>query len=286
MSFSYEVKEELSKINNLANKKLVKAELLGYLMSNNMNQIKNKYKFSTENSYNINRLNKLLSNTNVNFQIEIQGKVYTIKFSECENLPVKENIKNYGEEEKKAYVRGIFLGSGMINDPNKNYHLEIIFSNPDNIKLAIDILQEFGIETKILESKERFSLYTKDGEEISKILAFIGANKSVLKYEEIRVIREMKNNVNRIVNCETANLNKTINASMRQIEEINFLKEKGKYENLPEHLKEIAEVRLEHPELSIGELGNLLQKPIGKSGVSYRLQAISKYVEEIKSEEK
>ena len=181
MSFSYEVKEELSKINNLANKKLVKAELLGYLMSNNMNQIKNKYKFSTENSYNINRLNKLLSNTNVNFQIEIQGKVYTIKFSECENLPVKENIKDYGEEEKKAYVRGIFLGSGMINDPNKNYHLEIIFSNPDNIKLAIDILQEFGIETKILESKERFSLYTKDGEEISKILAFIGANKSVLK---------------------------------------------------------------------------------------------------------
>ena len=286
MSFSYEVKEELSKLNNLANKKQVKAELLGYLMSNNVSTEKKKLKFSTENSYNINRFNKLLSNTNIPFQIDIQGKVYTIRFVPSKLLPQKEEIVEYEEEEKKALIRGLFMGSGMINDPNKNYHLEILFQYPETISSILPILQEFGIQMKILDSKDRYSIYTKDGEEISKMLALIGANKSVLKYEEIRVIREMKNNVNRIVNCETANLNKTVNAAMKQIEDIKLLQEKGKYESLPEHLKEVAVIRLKHPELSLVEIGNKLTPPIGKSGVSYRLQAISKLAEEIKEEEK
>ncbi len=286
MSFSYEVKEELSKLNNLANKKQVKAELLGYLMSNNVSTEKKKLKFSTENSYNINRFNKLLSNTNIPFQIDIQGKVYTIRFVPSKLLPQKEEIVEYEEEEKKALIRGLFMGSGMINDPNKNYHLEILFQYPETISSILPILQEFGIQMKILDSKDRYSIYTKDGEEISKMLALIGANKSVLKYEEIRVIREMKNNVNRIVNCETANLNKTVNAAMKQIEDIKLLQEKGKFESLPEHLKEVAVIRLKHPELSLVEIGNKLTPPIGKSGVSYRLQAISKLAEEIKEEEK
>ena len=286
MSFSYEVKEELSKLNNLANKKQVKAELLGYLMSNNVSTEKKKLKFSTENSYNINRFNKLLSNTNIPFQIDIQGKVYTIRFVPSKLLPQKEEIVEYEEEEKKALIRGLFMGSGMINDPNKNYHLEILFQYPETISSILPILQEFGIQMKILDSKDRYSIYSKDGEEISKMLALIGANKSVLKYEEIRVIREMKNNVNRIVNCETANLNKTVNAAMKQIEDIKLLQEKGKFESLPEHLKEVAVIRLKHPELSLVEIGNKLTPPIGKSGVSYRLQAISKLAEEIKEEEK
>ena len=286
MSLSYEVKEELSKLNNLANKKQVKAELLGYLMSNNVSTEKKKLKFSTENSYNINRFNKLLSNTNIPFQIDIQGKVYTIRFVPSKLLPQKEEIVEYEEEEKKALIRGLFMGSGMINDPNKNYHLEILFQYPETISSILPILQEFGIQMKILDSKDRYSIYTKDGEEISKMLALIGANKSVLKYEEIRVIREMKNNVNRIVNCETANLNKTVNAAMKQIEDIKLLQEKGKFESLPEHLKEVAVIRLKHPELSLVEIGNKLTPPIGKSGVSYRLQAISKLAEEIKEEEK
>ena len=286
MSFSYEVKEELSKLNNLANKKQVKAELLGYLMSNNVSTEKKKLKFSTENSYNINRFNKLLSNTNIPFQIDTQGKVYTIRFVPSKLLPQKEEIVEYEEEEKKALIRGLFMGSGMINDPNKNYHLEILFQYPETISSILPILQEFGIQMKILDSKDRYSIYTKDGEEISKMLALIGANKSVLKYEEIRVIREMKNNVNRIVNCETANLNKTVNAAMKQIEDIKLLQEKERYESLPEHLKEVAAIRLKHPELSLVEIGNKLTPPIGKSGVSYRLQAISKLAEEIKEEEK
>ena len=177
MSFSYEVKEELSKLNNLANKKQVKAELLGYLMSNNVSTEKKKLKFSTENSYNINRFNKLLSNTNIPFQIDIQGKVYTIRFVPSKLLPQKEEIVEYEEEEKKALIRGLFMGSGMINDPNKNYHLEILFQYPETISSILPILQEFGIQMKILDSKDRYSIYTKDGEEISKMLALIGANK-------------------------------------------------------------------------------------------------------------
>ena len=124
------------------------------------------------------------------------------------------------------------------------------------------------------------TLYLKDGEIISNFLALIGASSSVLKFEEIRVLREMKNNVNRIVNCETANLNKTINASIEQIEAIRKLKENGKFNNLSDNLKEIANLRLENPDMSLSDLGKKLDKPLGKSGVNYRLKKIMEIADE------
>ena len=133
---------------------------------------------------------------------------------------------------------------------------------------------------KILKTTN--TIYIKEGEEISKFLALIGATKSVLSFEEIRVVRETRNNVNRLVNCETANLNKIVNASIKQVEAIKFLKKMKKFDTMPKYLIEIAELRLENPEIGLKDLGKMLENPIGKSGVNHRLKKIQEYAEEIK----
>ena len=267
-TFSYEIKKELSDINNLAKKNEVKYELLGYLYSSNIEMTKNRIKYATENEYNINRFGKLLKNVNINdFKIELQGKVYIIKSKVPE---ITEKLEQANELEERAFTRGIFLGSGSINNPENKYHLEIKIENHRIINDLISILKKYDVNVKSLDN----SIYIKDGEEISKFLAFIGANKSVLKFEEIRVQREMNNKVNRLVNCETANLNKTLNASVEQINAIKKLKESGKFFKLDKGLQELAEIRLEYPDMPLGELGKKLKNPIGKSGVNYRLKKI------------
>ena len=184
---------------------------------------------------------------------------------------------------EKALVRGAFLGGGSLNNPENNYHLEIVFKSDSCAEYVANLLKKYEISCKIIEKKGDFSLYCKDGETISNILAFMGAGKSVLKFEEIRVVRDMRNNVNRIVNCETANLNKTINASLKQIEDIKLIKKKNKFKNLSENLQEIANLRIENPEASLVELGSMLKEPVSKSGVNHRLKAISQIAEEIRN---
>ena len=142
------------------------------------------------------------------------------------------------------------------------------------MKIVEEILKILGVNVKEIELKNKYSIYIKEGEEISKILAVIGANKAVLKFEDIRVKREMRRKVNRLVNCETANLNKTINASIEQIAAIKKLKKEGKFNKLNDNLKEIANLRIENPDMSLIELGKLLKEPVGKSGVNYRLKKI------------
>lgn len=295
MSFSGDIKQELSKISNLTNKEILRAELIGYLLSSNISVTKNKINYATENEYNINRLNKLLNNLSIDYDISFQGKVYKITFKkqEFEDLEYVENgieIKkdngdiNVKKEEQffKAIVRGSFLGSGSLNNPKNKYHLEILFSTKVNAEYVSSVLKEFYIQSKILVRKRSFSIYIKEAEEISKFLALIGANKSVLNFEEIRVERDTRNNINRLVNCETANLNKTINASVNQINAIKYLKENKKFKELPENLKEISEVRLKNPDASLVELGQMLENPIGKSGVNHRLKKICEIAEETK----
>ena len=273
MSFSIEVKKELSKINNLNNKEEVKYELVGYMISNNFSVEKKQAKYSTENEYNINRYSKLLKNVNINdFSIEIQGKVYIITFNKnkldyinCNNLKNELDLQF-----EKAIIRGAFLGSGSINNPQNKYHLEIEFKSEEITKIIKKKLEIHEIKMKNIKN----TLYLKDGEQISQFLAFIGAIKSMLQFEEIRVQRDMNNKINRLVNCETANLNKVINASVEQINSIIKLKKNGKFEKLNSSLKEIANLRLEHPDMSLEALGKLLEKPLGKSGVNYRLKKI------------
>ena len=168
------------------------------------------------------------------------------------------------------------MGSGSINNPEKKYHLECGIGEENDIKKIVDLLKQSDINFKNNDK----TIYTKEGEEISKFLAFIGANKSMLKFEEIRVQRHMNNKVNRLVNCESANLNKVLNASVEQINAIKKLKESGKFEKLDNSLKEIAELRLEYPDISLVELGKKMSIPLGKSGVNYRLKRIIKKAEE------
>ena len=289
MSFSTDVKEELSKLSNLANKDSVKAEMYGYLSTNNISEDNGCIRFSTENEYNINRFAKLLNNLNITkYDIEIVGKNFIIKISKAESNNLKALFEEYKIEKienlEKAYIRGAFLGSGSINNPKNKYHIEITLNSTKNAEDILEILSKYGINFKMLyanaENKSKNSIYSKDGEEISKFLAFIGANSSVLKFEEIRVYRDMRNNVNRIVNCETANLAKTVDAAVKQINAINKLKENGKFNSLPDNLKELANLRIENPESSLIELGKKLKEPVGKSGVNYRMKKILELGEE------
>lgn len=289
MSFSSEMKENLSKMANLNQKELVRYELIGYLISNNTTCQKKTIQYATVNEYNINRFSKLLSNMNVlDFQIELKGNIYritlpkivTIKEIEYGEKHIiitstwEEEIEKQEEQKIKALIRGIFLGSGSVNNPENKYHLEMIINTQKNAEIVKKILENRQISMKEMERKNGYSLYLKEGEEISKFLAFIGANAAVLKFEEIRVLREMKNHINRKVNCETANLSKTINASVKQIEAIKKLQKQGKFESLSDSLKEIAILRLENPHASLVELGQMLENPIGKSGVNHRLKQL------------
>ena len=282
MSFSKDLKEEISKTENLSNKQAVKYELIGYLLSNNISQEKQNIKFSTENEYNINRFSRLLSNMGINnYDITLQGKLYiiTVKLKEInkiENMKIQET----SQEQIKWIIRGAYLGGGSINNPENKYHLELGIKKLEDAELLVQALLTFDIKSSIIEKKNEYAIYIKDGEEISKFLALLGANKSVIKFEEIRVQREMNNKINRIVNCESANLNKTINASIEQIEAIKRLKQNHKFENLSDSLKEIATLRLENPNASLVELGQKLKQPVGKSGVNYRLKKIMEIANE------
>ena len=290
MSFSSDLKEELSKINNLTKKEEIRYELLGYLTSRNASIIKNNIRYATESEYNINRFSKLLKNLNINHNIQFDGKsfIITFKIKDCiedvniknEEINIKELIK-VNENEKKSIIRGAFLGAGSINNPEKEYHLEINLSNKNNLDYLFEIISNMDIKCKKLELDKKYSIYIKDGEEISRLIALLGANKSVLNFEDIRVQREMRGKVNRIVNCQTANLNKTINASVGQIEAIKKLQMNHKFNKLDENLKEIALLRLENPDISLVELGKKLKNPIGKSGVNYRLKKIIEAAEEL-----
>lgn len=272
-SFSKSVKEELSKLNNLSNKNLVKFELQGYLLTSNSN------KFVTENEYNINRFSKLLSNSGTeDFKIEMIGNKFCITTKK--KIELNQEISDI--EEAKAIVRGSFMGAGSITNPKSKYHLEIVFQTEENALKVNYILNHFRINSKVLKREKNYIIYIKEGEEISNFLAFIGANTSMLKFEENRVIRDVRNNVNRIVNCETANLNKIIKTSVKQIEDIKLIKIYNKLNGLSEGERELADLRIKNPEASLAELGKMLDNPISKSGVNHRLKVIKEKAEEIR----
>lgn len=283
MSFSSSVKEEISSVNNYKNKKILEAELFGYVLTGNSNLNDAIIEFVTENEFNIERLYKILFNLDINYEPEIRGKVFVAKINKNDALDEVLKIQLEKDDEiQKAIVKGAFLGAGSVTDPNKQYHLEITFRDKKNADIILNICKKYNINLKSIESEDKYTLYIKEGEEISKFLALISSNKGVMEFEDIRIQREIKNNVNRYVNCETANLNKIVNAAVDQVNDIKLIKKLRKFDELPDYLKEIANLRLENPELSLKALGELLEKPIGKSGVNHRLQKIHEIAEELR----
>lgn len=207
----------------------------------------------------------------------ITSKIKDIHFVQIEEKQIYlASELDLQEENRKAIIRGAFMGSGSVNNPEREYHLEVDLSNQKNLEVVVNILQKLNIHVKTFQN----SIYIKEGEEISKFLALIGAGKAVMQFEDIRIQKEMRGKVNRLVNCETANLNKTINASIQQIAAIKKLQETGKFQKLEENLKEIATLRLENPDMPLVALGKLLKQPVGKSGVNYRLKKIMEIADE------
>ena len=188
------------------------------------------------------------------------------------------------EQITRLSIREAFIKSGFMTDPNKEYHLEVAFKTKKHAEEFREILQNFNIQAKTVKKGKGYIIYLKDGEDISNFLALIGANNAVLRFEEIRVLKEARNNVNRIVNCETANLNKILDASKNQIDAIKFIKQKHKFDMLLQELKDIADIRIKNPDISYEEIGKLLKNNISKSGVSHRLKKICNIAEDLKNE--
>ena len=214
----------------------------------------------------------------MSFSTDLKEELLSLKmWDNKSNLPQDEQIA-------RLCLRESFIKTGFINNPNKDYHLEIFFRTEEKAKEIVNILEQFGIYAKITNKAKGKIVYLKDGEDISNFLALIGANNAVLRFEEVRVEKSARNNINRIVNCETANLTKIVEAAQIQIENIKMLKRTRVFSNLPENLKEIANLRLKNPDASYEELGNMLKNPIGKSGTYHRLNKINKIAEEVRGE--
>ena len=180
----------------------------------------------------------------------------------------------------RAYLRGVFLASGSIINPDKSYHLEMAFMDKGIAEETILLMESFQLKPKRITRKGYEVVYMKEGQDIVDFLNVIGAHNALMEMENIRILKEMRNQVNRIVNCETANLEKIVNASVKQVETIKQLDEVMGIENLPVGLKEIARLRLENPEASMSELGKMLRPGLGKSGVNHRLRKLEKLLKE------
>lgn len=183
---------------------------------------------------------------------------------------------------RRAYLRGAFLAAGSVNDPDKSYHLEIACQSEEEADKILDLLRSFEIEGKQVIRKKYYVVYIKEGSQIVETLNVIGAHLALMDYENSRILKEMRNSVNRRVNCETANIGKTVNASSKQIEDIRVIKESGVYKSLSDALKEMCDVRLDNPDVSLKELGELMDPPMGKSGVNHRLRKLSEIADSLR----
>ncbi len=184
---------------------------------------------------------------------------------------------------RRAFLRGAFLSAGFISDPNSGYHFEIPVSGQDKADLLIRLFEGFGIKAHSSVRKKQFVVYIKESEAIADALNVIGAHKAMLSLVEARIVKDVRNDVNRRNNFDTANITKAVNAAARQIEDISYIRQTEGFDNLPGSLRDMAEIRLSHPEASLTELGGFMDPPVGKSGVNHRLRKLSEYAESLRA---
>ena len=312
MSFSSELKEELSKISNHKNECCKLAELAGYLITN-CNVVKENGEFilkmTTESSSAIRRVYNAFKNlydiepvTNVAnqildkdmlFELVVSDKMDLQKIFENALINIDSNLQIIIDDKgkikekdccKKAFIRGVFMGGGSITSPESANHLELVLNNVQNANFINSILHDLEINAKIIKRKKMTVIYIKDSEVISNFLIIIGSNKATLTYEQTRVEKEYRNNMNRKINCEVANLDKIAVAASKQLNDILLLKKKKRFEELPEEIKEIAKLREEHPEASLEKIGEMLEPKLSKAGVSHRFKKIKMLADELRGE--
>lgn len=202
----------------------------------------------------------------------------------AENLSLVDNLIVQKSCCRRAFIRGAFMVAGSISDPEKFYHFEIVCATMPKAVQLQQIIGSFDLDAKIVQRKNHFVVYIKEGAQIVDILNVMEAHRALMKLENIRIVREMRNTVNRKVNCETANINKTVNAAVKQIEDIEFLQTCMGLEKLPENLEEIARLRLEQRDATLKELGMMLIPQVGKSGVNHRLKKLSEMAEKLREQ--
>lgn len=212
----------------------------------------------------------------------------------CKFLQIVNDLEELGDIDpiiiqkvccKRAFIRGAFLAAGSVSDPEKNYHLEIVCNNDQKAQRLKDIINSFDLDAKIVLRKKYYVVYIKEGAMIVDLLNIMEAHVSLMKLENVRILKDMRNSVNRRVNCETANINKTVSAAIKQLEDIRYIRDTIGFGELTEGLAEIAQIRLEHPDASLKELGTMLNPPVGKSGVNHRLRKLSNMAEDLRNKE-
>ena len=275
-----------------------KAELLGVLRLSGALVLRGKnigIHFSTENAALARRVLQVLkSNYPVQTEVVItrsrrlkknnRYQVEVIPDSNVAKALQELQILPSGEDERqnllrkaccrKAFLRGVFMAGGSVSRPAGDYHLEIVTENEELARLIVKIMHGFSLSAKMTDRKNNYIVYLKDGDHITDFLSLIGAHQALLEFENVRIVKDMRNQVNRRVNCETANLNKVIRASVLQVACIRYLQEHGRYDLLPEKLKEAAELRLRYPDISLNELVEYTEGTVGKSGLNHRLKKI------------
>jgi len=185
---------------------------------------------------------------------------------------------------KRAFLRGAYLAAGSVSDPYKGYHMEIVCQNPEQAQQLQRLLADFGMEAKTTERKKHHVVYMKDSENIADFLNVIEAHKALMEFENARIYKEVRNKINRQVNCDSANINKIVGAANRQVEDIKFIRDVYGLEKLSDALREMAYVRLENPDAPLGDLGKFLDPPVGKSGVNHRLRKLGEFAKSLRDE--
>ena len=307
MSFTDEVKHELTHIKSsqtaelaalirmdgsirIVNKKLsVKIKIYhGDLARRIYSLVKEKFELKVEivvrqaENFNRNHIYELILVP----QSGIKDFLIRLGFLDKDNQIIFRIKKEFMEDKgfRKAYLRGAFLGGGSINDPHGEYHLEIRCDHESHAEDLLVLLSNFDLEGHMTEHKSKYVVYFKKFEDITDFLNIIGAYNSQLEVENAHILKEVKNNVNRKVNAETANLDKTVKAAMKQLENIQLIKKHKGLDSLSDSLKEIAILRQKHPYASLKELGELLEPTLSKSGVNHRMRNIKKIAREIRGE--
>lgn len=183
---------------------------------------------------------------------------------------------------KRAFLRGAYLCVGSMSDPEKSYHLEFVCVRLAQAMQLREVLSDFKIDARIVRRKKYYVVYVKEGSSIVELLGIMEAHVSLMNFENLRILKEMRNSINRRVNCEAANITKTVNAASKQVEDIMLIRDTCGWEQLPDNLRQMAEVRLEYPDATLKELGEYLDPPVGKSGVNHRLRKLSEIAEKIR----
>ena len=291
MSFSSEVKAELARQNDSKRHcQLAELAALIYFGCKISQDTKGGYEVevTSENPFVARKYFTLLKKTYI-----INGNVESKALQAVKILDENGSLSGMWEEVnpvlikrnccRRAYLRGAFLCLGSMSDPHKGYHLEFVCEYESWAEQIRQVIGSFDLEAKIIKRKKYYVVYLKEGEGIVDLLNVMGAHRLLMELENLRVEKEVRNSINRQVNCEAANITKTVTAASKQIEAILYLQKHYGLSNLPDNLRQMAETRLEHPESSLQELGGYLNPPVGKSGVNHRLRKISEIAEKLKA---